>query len=64
MSVKPLKTAPKDGTMILLHRGAEGPPVAGYWHSCPKVKWWRQVSGGWCNAAMGWEPYPSSEVVM
>jgi hypothetical protein len=54
-----IKTAPKDGSIILIHRGSEGPPVAGFWHGNPMVKWWQAVAGGWVNSVEGWEPFPT-----
>lgn len=57
---RPMRTAPKDGRLILVDRGPEGPPCTAYW--CRKGKWWRDlVTGGWSNHAVGWTNFPPPE---
>lgn len=55
-----MRSAPKDGSLILLHCSDCGRAIYGYWYTSPMVKWWRSVAGGWINHAVGWEPAPST----
>ena len=52
--MKPMRSAPKDGTLILIHRGTEGPPIIGYY-----ARWWKSFDNLWINSAVGWEPLPA-----
>lgn len=52
--VKPMRLAPKDGSLILIHQGAEGPPIIGYY-----ARWWKSFDGLWINSGVGWEPIPT-----
>ncbi len=50
MEWKPIDSAPKDGTVILLgfasiRGGAEGSVDVGYWMNSPETNYWREV--GW-----------------
>lgn len=59
---RPMKTAPKDGRIILVDTFPErSTPSTAYW--CGKGKWWRDVvTGNWENHAVGWTDFPPPEL--
>lgn len=66
---QPIKTAPKDGSSILLwaRRAAFPPepnsyaPVVGYWHGAPGVERWKSRDTEEDLIADKWAPIPSTE---
>ena len=57
--MRPMKTAPKDGSLILIYLDGGGYQM-GYWYSGPKNKWWMSPYQGWVNDGVGWDYLPGT----
>jgi hypothetical protein len=58
MQPKPMRSAPKDGTIILIRQRFHRDFVAAYWHRCSMVTQWRALADGWVNESVEWLPLP------